>query len=241
MSVCSSRYLEVRTTREVPKYLQEFILRRGGETRFGEARYRLVWSPDRYEQAGGEWLEWDESLHVNDRNYVNRKGEALNKPHRIVEDLRWLRKYPTQDKWVLEKWIAPENFGDPETWYKAVSPSGKYPILGKYPTFGDYESTGYEFPNEALTEGILGNAIGRIEHYVDSLPSTMEGRVKRAKYLAQARDDMKEKNLESKHLEIVQDSGFAFSGKPFMAMSGDKRKSDRDATAERIGVNPINL
>jgi hypothetical protein len=237
----SSRYLEVRVTREVPKYLADFIKLRGGENRYGEPRYRVVWGPDRWEQAGGEWLEWDESLGVNDRNYVNRKGEALNKPLRIVEDLRWIRKYPVENKWVLEKWLPAESFGDPDTWYRAVSPSGKYPSLGKYPTFGDYESTGYEFPNEALTEGILGNAIGRIEHYVDALPSTSEGRVKRAKYLAQHRDDEKESRLEKKHLEIVQDSGFAFSGKPFMSFAGDKRKSDRDATAERIGVNPINL
>lgn len=238
---CSSRYLEYRPSREVPKYLQDFIRMRAGENKYGEPRYRLVWGPDRYEQAGGEWLEWEESLGVNDRNYVNRKGEALNKPLRIVEDLRWVQKYPVKDKWVLEKYLPSESFGDPDTWFKAVSPSGKFPLLGKFPYEGDYESTGYEFPNEALTEAIIGNAIGRIEHYVDTLPSTMEGRVKRTKYLAQKRDDEKEAKLAAKHLDIVHDSSLAFSGKPFMAMTGDKRKSDRDATAERIGINPINL
>lgn len=238
---CSSRYLEYRPSRPVPQYLKNFIKMRSGLNQFGEPRYRLVWGPDRYEQAAGEWLEWDDNLGVNDRNYVNRKGEDLNKPLRIVEDLRWIPKYPVKDKWVLEKWLPAESFGDPETWFKAVSPSGKYPLLGKYPYEGDYESTGYEFPNEALSEAILGSAIGRIEHYVDALPSTLEGRMKRAKFLAQKRDDDKEARLLSKQNEMVSDCGWAFNGKKFMSMQGDKRQSDREQTAERIGVNPINI
>jgi len=238
---CPSRYLENKQTREVPSHIRQFIKTRAGLTPFGEPRYRLVWASDRYEQAGGEWLEWEESLGVNDRNYVNRKGELLNVPKRIVIDLRWVRKYPTEGVWVLEKWMSPESYGREEDWYKARTPDGKWPVLGRYPYEGDFESTGYEFPNEAVTEAIIASAIGRIEHYVDQLPSTLEGRVKRSKYLAQKRDDEKEARLENKHLEIVKESGFAFHGKPMMSMAGDKRKSDRDATAERIGVNPINL
>jgi hypothetical protein len=214
---------------------------RGGVNKYGEPRYRLIWAADRFEQAAGEWLEWDENLGVNDRNYVNRKGDALNKPLRVVEDIRWVNKYPVKDKWFLEKWLPSETYGSVDEWYKHRSPSGKYPSLGGYPYEGDYEDTGYQFPNEACTEAIIGNAIGRIEHYVDSLPSTLLGRVKRSEYLAKQKDDLKEASLAKKHEEIVSDSGWAFNGKKFMSMQGEKRQSDRDRTAESVGISLNNI
>lgn len=237
----SSRYLEHRPSRQIPEYLRKFINLRGGMNPFNEPRYRLVWSEDRFEQVGGEWYEWDESLSVNDRNYVNRHGQELNKPRRVVEDLRWIHKYPTEHKWVLEKWQSAETYGDPELWYQAVSPSGKVPLMGAYPHQGDYESTGYEFPSEALVEAIVGHAIGRMEHMMDKLPATAKGRVIRADYEARQRNDKKEAALAKKHEEIVSDSGWAFNGKKFMSNAGAKHKSDREATAERIGINPINV
>lgn len=227
----SSRYLEYRGP-QVEKYLRKAIEMRGGVTRFGEPRYRLVLAHERFEQAGGKWHEWDENLGVNDRNYVNRHGQELNKPLRVVEEMRWVPKYPQANVWILEKWLGPENYGARESW--------PYEQLGAYPEQGDYEATGYEFPGEALTEAIVLKAIGRIEHYADRLPSTMKGRVKRAEYLAKQRDEEKEARLEKRDAEIVADAGFAFGGKSFSA-SGEKRKSDRDATAEKLGINPGKL
>lgn len=237
----SSRYLQHRPSRSLPKHIKNLIKLRGGVNKFDEPRYRLVWGPDRFEQVGGEWFDWDESLAVNDRNYVNRKGEALNKPKRVVIELRWIQKYPIQDKWILEKWVPSDFYGNPEDWFKAVAPDGKTPLLGGFPYDGDYEDTGYAFPNEAITEGILGNAIGRIEHYVDNLPSTLIGRMKRSEYLAKQKDDAKELVLDKRNTAIVQDAGWAFNGKSFSSGTGVKHQSDREATATRLGLNLNNI
>jgi hypothetical protein len=189
----------------------------------------------------GEWHEWDESLSVNERNYVDRKGNRTNTPLRVVQELRWIQKYPIDDKWILEKWMPSSFYGTESDWYKSRTPDGKWPLLGQYPNEGDYEDTGYAFPNEAVTEAILANAVGRIEHYVDSLPSTPEGRVRRAQYLAQMRHDKKEEILDKKHTEIIRETGWAFSGKTFSSGAGNKRQSDRDKTAERLGISLNNI
>lgn len=237
----SLRYLQHRPTRSVPKHILNLIKMRGGLNKFGEPRYRLVWGPDRWEQVGGEWLDWDESLSVNDRNYVDRKGNPLNKPLNIVQELRWVQKYPVEDKWILEKWLGSEFYGLEEDWYKARTPNGLVPLLGQYPSEGDYEDTGYAFPNEAVTEAILGSAVGRIEKYIDELPSSIKGRMKRQEYLGKQRQLDKDAQLDKKQSDILSESGWAFNGKTFSSGVGEKHQSDREATATRLGLNLNNI
>lgn len=218
---------------EVPLYLKKAIKIRGGVNKYDEPNYRLVWSEDRYEQTGGLYNEWDESLSVNDRNYFNSKGEKLNTPLRTTIGTRWVRKYPTEHKWILEKWIAPENYGDPTIWYSTG-------MLGDYPWMGEYEATDYAFPSDALTEGIILNAIGRLMHHMDGLPATTKGRALRMNYIAHQRDDMKEKQLAKRDADIVSDSGYAFSGAPFIGY-GDKRKPDIESVADKLGISNTSL
>ena len=243
----SSRYMQYSGP-DVAGYLKKAIKMRAGLTPFGEPRYRLVWGPLRLEQAGGIWHDWDERLSVNDRNYVDRKGNELNKPIRVVEELRWVPKYPSHlTKWILEKWCRPSDYGTPEQWFSTTAEGGTcylsatqdkiLPLLGDYPWQGDYEDTGYAFPSEALTEGIILNAIGRIEKANDLLPATMYGRALRAEYQMKQREETREKNWEKNAKEVIEEAGWAFHGASFSSGAGEKRKSDREATADRLGIN----
>ena len=50
------------------------------------------------------------------------------------------RKYGDgRDRWVLEKWVAPQEYGSRQEWEACVEPVTYLPILGPYPENGDYE------------------------------------------------------------------------------------------------------
>src|SRR6266850_891835 len=245
--MAGSPWLEYRPTVHIPKYLKDSINTRIGFNKFGGPRYRLVWAPDRYELSYGIWHDWDENLGVNERNYISKNGDELNKPRRVVEEFRWTPKYPLDlTKWILETWRPPESYGTPLQWFSSTQEGGtcqwnqflnkSIPVLGDYPWYGDYEYTGYAFPNEALTEAIILNAVGRMEHHIDSLPSSKEGRVKRAKYMQQQSEERREKAWTDRAEAITKDANFAFGQREFIGF-GPKHKSDREATAEKLGLS----
>jgi len=50
------------------------------------------------------------------------------------------RKYGDgRDRWILEKWVAPQEYGSREDWEACIEPVTHLPILGPYPENGDYE------------------------------------------------------------------------------------------------------
>jgi hypothetical protein len=111
--------------RPVPQRYQEFVERIGGKNRFGGGNYRVIWGPDRIELGGGAWKDADGSTQIEMREY---------------------QKYGPDPVWVLEKWIAPEDFGDPRNWEEEnvyrldnLLPDHSIQVIGGYPYRGDYE------------------------------------------------------------------------------------------------------
>jgi hypothetical protein len=81
--------------RPVPRHIEDFVTRIGGRNRFGKPNYRVVWGPDRMEQCGGAWIEENGTVRT---------------------EMREVQKYGPDPVWHLEKWCAPEVYGDPGDW-----------------------------------------------------------------------------------------------------------------------------
>ena len=122
-----SRVIRVtRETHDAPAELGERLTRAGGTNRLGEPNFRVVWGGSRLTWIGGRWADRDES------------GNLI----REVIELRRVPKYMPVDRWHIERWTPPENYGSPEEWYKRtieVEDGIRVPALGPYPSRGEYE------------------------------------------------------------------------------------------------------
>jgi hypothetical protein len=117
----------IRETYDTPESVARRLLRAGGENRYGEANYRAVWGWNRLAWIGGKFEERDPET-----------GSLL----REVVELRQEPKYPTVNRWHIERWIAPETYGPPRAWYAQtveVAEGRSVPALGPYPARGEYE------------------------------------------------------------------------------------------------------
>jgi len=116
----------VRETHDTPENVSQLLLLAGGINRFGEANYRAVWGWNRLAWLGGKFEDRDE------------RGALLRE--RI--ELRQEPKYPAVNRWHIERWLAPETYGSPRTWYLQTTEhvgARSVPALGPYPWRGDYE------------------------------------------------------------------------------------------------------
>ncbi len=144
----------LRESKEPPAEVQERITRAGGVNRFGEPNFRVVWGWSRLTWIGGKWTDRDSN------------GNII----REVIELREEPKYIPHDRWHIERWVAPEQYGTPQSWNAetveredgiAVS------MLGPFPARGDYElSFTLETPNGnhlPLTPSICDAVVRAVE------------------------------------------------------------------------------
>jgi hypothetical protein len=99
----------------------------GGCNRYGEANYRAVWGWNRLAWIGGKFEERDPAT-----------GSLL----REVVELRQEPKYAAVNRWHIERWVPPEVYGSPRTWYEQTierENGVSIPALGPYPSRGEYE------------------------------------------------------------------------------------------------------
>ena len=116
----------LRETHDTPAWAEEYLTRVGGLNRFGEPNLRVVWSNSRLGFVGGKFEERDEE------GALIREKFALD----------FMPKYPIEDRWIVEQWLAPEKFGTPQSWMAATKDyvgEGNIPQLGPYPSRGEYQ------------------------------------------------------------------------------------------------------
>ena len=117
----------LRETHETPADVARALELAGGRNPFGEPNYRAVWGWSRLDWIGGKWEDHDPS-----------SGSLL----REVVELRREPKYTPQNRWHIERWMPPENYGSPAEWraqtFEIVN-GRTVPALGPYPSRGDYE------------------------------------------------------------------------------------------------------
>jgi len=133
---CSRPYLNgrpvivikvLRETHETPENVARRLEYAGGINRFGEPNYRAVWGWNRLAWIGGKFEEHDPGT-----------GSLL----REVVELRQEPKYPAVNRWHIERWVGPEAYGSPRTWYAQTierENGVSIPALGPYPSRGEYE------------------------------------------------------------------------------------------------------
>jgi len=206
---------------------------RYGRSPFGEPRYRLVWAPARLEQSGGEWVDWNPGTPVSDR------GKAGATPWRRRPEMRWTRKYPGEECWLIERWAPPSSYGSPEQWYRPVAAGGTVlpcgiPCCGDYPQMGDYEDIGarmYWYP----TERHLITAVDSVERQRDRQPSSCEGRARRRIWNAQQEQERRDREFDRDAAELFDEAAPAFGGAPLVGYGGSHRPALVEM-AERIGI-----
>ena len=116
----------VRETHETPELVAQRLAQAGGVNRYGEPNYRAVWGWNRLAWIGGKFEDRD------------KHGDLI----REVVELRREPKYPTVNRWHIERWMPPESYGSPRQWYAQTVERENgvaIPALGPYPYRGDYE------------------------------------------------------------------------------------------------------
>ncbi len=117
----------LRESHETPEGVARRLECAGGHNRFGEPNYRAVWGWNRLAWIGGKFEERDPAT-----------GALL----REVVELRQEPKYPTVNRWHIERWLPPEAYGSPRMWQAQTleTANGRsVPALGPFPSRGDYE------------------------------------------------------------------------------------------------------
>ncbi len=116
----------LREAHETPAEVARELFLAGGSNRFGEANYRAVWGWSRLDWIGGKWEDRD------------AEGKLL----REVVEVRLEPKYVPHNRWHVERWLPPENYGSPEMWRAEtmeIASGRTIAALGPYPSRGDYE------------------------------------------------------------------------------------------------------
>src|SRR6266850_2223812 len=113
---------------KVPDRIQNRIAKIGGMSPDGNRPlFRMVWGRERLTVIGGAWKKYDSN--------GNEIGE--------VTEERWVPKYPNAlDRFIIEMWCPPENYGTPEEWDRSFREfiNGKFiNVLGEFPRMGEYE------------------------------------------------------------------------------------------------------
>lgn len=112
---------------KVPAYLQKSIREKGGLNPHGLPNFRVIWGGDRFTWIGGKWNHHDDSGNVIGSHI------GLERVHKHPE---------AKDRWILEVWCPPENYGSElvwETMFTEWIDGQKVETMGPFPRQGEYE------------------------------------------------------------------------------------------------------
>jgi hypothetical protein len=151
-----------------PKHIRKFLQAAGGVTPWGENRYRLVLAQCVMVYVGARWHDWSVNDDLLDqgglefsketrkstyltRDPTNPRREIAiqadvpafvrpkpNKPVRIIEEMRWIRRYPDITGWLFQVWY-PSSYYSRQHYDVTVAGRPDLPLLGEFPARGQYE------------------------------------------------------------------------------------------------------
>ncbi len=192
----------VRETHETPESLREQLRRAGGVNRFGEPNYRAVWGWSRLAWIGGKWTDHDAS------------GNAIRE--RI--ELRQEPKYLPIERWHIERWISPEEYGSPRQWRAQTTEfvdGIAIPALGPYPSRGDYEHCfTLQTPRGeflALTSNVCDYAARAVAYSLRTAARARELATRR-------REERVARSWDARADDILDDAVPAFHRQPFVTV-----------------------
>lgn len=192
----------LREIHEAPPWVLQRVTRAGGLNRFGEPNFRVVWGGSRLAWIGGRWVGRDDH-----GNIIRETVELRREP-----------KYVPVDRWHVERWLPPECYGSPSSWYElTVETEGsiRVPTLGPYPSRGEYEhcftlqdARGEFIPLTATACEWIARAV----EWSRQQPSI----VRRAAH--EAREIRRMRDWDGAVDAILEEGAPAFAGQPFISL-----------------------
>jgi hypothetical protein len=223
--------MNTKVLHEYNKQAPEWVdkeLRRFGTNVYGEPIYRIVWGESRLELIGGLWE--DRNGEQEERRIINDRGESRDiNLVREVAEYRWIPKYGIQ-RWILEKWLPPEHYGDIALWEMTRDEKTGLLPLGPFPQRGEYEhSFTFEYKGQFIP--LATEVVTEIVRLIEA--GLTYSRSEREEALEQAKQK-KRRAWENRVDEIVHDSQDAFGGN---ARSGSLIQGDKKRTVDDIKLN----
>jgi hypothetical protein len=128
--------------RDTPQWATDRVAKLGGNNRFGEPMFRIVWGANRFHAVGGKFkkvvmVDVDDSVPI-----IGEPKRQVPIVLEVMEERQLLKYFPA--RWWLEKWCPPELYGSSEEWYEAIAEAkaNEMPYdASDYPSRGDYEAT----------------------------------------------------------------------------------------------------
>lgn len=208
---------------------QRRIDRQVGLNRFGEPLYRLVW--------GWQRLDWLAGL--VDR--YNDKGTWLCQQYGLFYEPKYsYLGSAALDRWIVEKWMPPEDYGTRETWeYETEEVEGARTTqaLGPYPSRGDYELSFVIQDQKAghflqLTSEMVERIIGvtEVSRRLDS---------DKRRQLLEEEEERKQKALKNEIEELWDDAAVAFGGNPNTTQANAPMHNTQRSVAD-VAKFPVN-
>ncbi len=193
----------LRETHDTPEAVARSLELAGGTNPFREPNYRAVWGWNRLAWIGGKFVERDPAT-----------GALL----REVVELRQEPKYPAVNRWHIEKWLPPETYGSPGTWWAQtieVEGGRNIPALGPYPARGEYEHCfTLEGPRGEFAQ-LTATVAEHIARAIEWSCHHPRAAGKRALY---DREQRKECAYDSWAYDMLDDAVPAFHRQPFVAV-----------------------
>lgn len=151
-----------------PKHIRKFLQDVGGVNPWGENKYRLVIAECVMLYVGARWHDWKPGTGLLDQGGLEfspetRKSKCVMRDptnhsqtmvveadvpaavglkrgnlERIVEEMRWITRYPDIKGWLLQAWL-PSSYYSMEHYEVTVTGRPDLPLLGEFPAHGRYE------------------------------------------------------------------------------------------------------
>jgi hypothetical protein len=193
----------LRETHETPETVAHRLERAGGLNRFCEANYRAVWGWNRLAWIGGKFEDRDD------------KGSLLRE--RI--ELRKEPKYPAVNRWHIERWLPPETYGSPRSWYAQTIERENgisIPALGPYPLRGEYEHC---FTLEGPHGEFLQLTPTAAEHIARAIECSRNFARTKARCHLYDREQRAERNYDQWAFDVMDDAVPAFHKQSFVTVA----------------------
>jgi len=192
----------IRETHETPETVVRKLELAGGRNRFGEPNYRAVWGWNRLAWIGGKFEDRDPN------------GALLRERIELTKE----PKYPAVNRWHIERWVPPEVYGLPRTWYAQTNEFAggqNIPALGPYPSRGEYEHC---FTLET-PRGEFSQLTPTIAEYIAT--AIERSRSKPRAYSREklyAREEREDRAYEDWAFDLLDDATPAFHQQPFVTV-----------------------
>ncbi len=215
----------LKEVHDCPREVQAHINRKLGLNRFDEPLYRVVWGWNRLDWVAGKIARLDDH------------GTFLREDYGIFLEPKYdYLGYEGLNRWILERWYAPEEYGSRESWqYETTEIEGfqEFQALGPYPDRGNYELV-------QVIEDTHGTFVQLEQEIVDYLiwacQASREVQASKRKQRLQEEQERQEAERRALYSDVFDDAAPAFAGVPNTTQANAPRVYKRE---ELKDIGPV--